>query len=104
MTSFTPLNVYMSGGVPFFQWPWQWSFGAYEQMLTHPSFPRAALNSFLITISGTAISLFLTVPLAYALSSRTLPGRRLITGFILFTLLFLVGLIPGYLLIAKTLG
>lgn len=104
MTSFTPLNVYMSVGVPFFQWPWQWSFSAYDQMLTHPSFPRATLNSFIITISGTALSLFLTVPLAYALSSRTLPGRKLITGLILFTFLFHVGLIPGYLLIAKTLG
>ncbi len=104
MTSFTPLDVYMRGGVPLFQWPWEWSFGAYDQMLTHPSFPRATINSFIITICGTAISLFLTVPLAYALSSRTLPGRKLVTGLILFTFLFHVGLIPTYLLVAKTLG
>ncbi len=104
MTSLTPLDVYMKGGVPFFQWPWDWSLGAYEQMLSHPSFPRAAVNSFVITLSGTAISLFLTVPLAYALSSRTLPGRKAITALILFTFLFDVGLIPRYLLVAKTLG
>ncbi len=104
MTSFTPLDVYMKSGVPFLQWPWDWSLGAYEQMLTHPTFPRATLNSVVITLCGTAISLFLTVPLAYALSSRTLPGRKLITALILFTFLFHVGLIPTYLLIAKTLG
>lgn len=104
MTSFTPLDVYMRGGTPFFQWPWDWSFGAYQQMLTHPTFPRATLNSFIITISGTALSLFLTVPLAYALSTRTLPGRNIITALILFTFLFQVGLIPVYLLVAKTLG
>jgi putative aldouronate transport system permease protein len=104
MTSLTPLDVYMKGGTPLFQWPWEWSFAAYEQMLTHPTFPVATLNSFIITISGTALSLFLTVPLAYALSFRTLPGRRIIISLILFTFLFHVGLIPSYLLVAKTLG
>ncbi len=104
MTSFTPLEVYMRGGTPMFQWPWQWSFSAYDQMLTHPTFPRATLNSIIITLSGTALSLALTVPLAYALSTRTLPGRNIITALILFTFLFHVGLIPTYLLVAQTLG
>jgi len=103
-TSLTPLDVYMKQGTPMFQWPWEWSLAAYGQMLTHPIFPRATLNSFVITLGGTALSLFLTVPLAYALSTRTLPGRRIIISFILFTFLFHVGLIPTYLLVAKTLG
>lgn len=104
MTSVTSLDAFMRDGVAMFQWPWDWSFAAYEQMLTHPSFPRAALNSVIITVTGTAVSLVLTVPLAYALSTRTLPGRTAITAMILFTFLFHVGLIPNYLLIAKTLG
>jgi putative aldouronate transport system permease protein len=104
MTSFTPLDVYMSQGTPMWQWPWNWSFAAYEQMLTHPVFARATLNSFIITIGGTAISLFLTVQLAYALSFHTLPGRKIIISLIVFTFLFQVGLIPTYLLVAKTLG
>ena len=104
MTSLTPLDVYMKGGTPMFQWPWEWSFGAYNQMLTHPSFPRSALNSFIITISGSALSLTLTVLLAYSLAQNALPGRQIIIGLILFTFLFQVGLIPSYLLIAKTLG
>jgi putative aldouronate transport system permease protein len=104
MTSFTPLEVYMRGGTPIFQWPWQWSFAAYDQMLTHPTFPRATLNSMIITVSGTALSLALTVPLAYALSTRTLPGRNIVTALILFTFLFHVGLIPTYLLVAQSLG
>jgi putative aldouronate transport system permease protein len=104
MTSLTPLDVYMRGGTPMFQWPWEWSFGAYSQMLTHPTFPRATLNSIIITLCGTALSLFLTIPLSYALSTRTLPGRRIVIALILFTFLFHVGLIPSYLLVAKTLG
>ncbi len=104
MSSFTPLEVFNRGGVPLFQWPWEWSWAAYEQMLTHPTFPRATLNSIIITLAGTALSLTLTVPLAYALSTRTLPGRNLIIALILFTFLFHVGLIPVYLLVARTLG
>jgi putative aldouronate transport system permease protein len=104
MTSLTPLDVYMRSGTPMWQWPWEWSFAAYEQMLTHPVFPRATLNSVIITVCGTALSLFLTVPLAYSLSCRTLPGRRIIIALILFTFLFHVGLIPVYLLVAKTLN
>jgi len=104
MASVTPLDVYTREGVPLLQWPWNWSLEGYKQMLGHSAFPRATLNSIIITISGVALSLTLTVPLAYALSTRTLPGRNIITSLILFTFLFHVGLIPVYLLVAKTLG
>jgi len=101
MTSLTPLDVYTKSGVPFFAWPWEWSLDAYKQVLQQQLFLGAAVNSFIITISGTALSLTLTVPLAYALSTRTLPGRNLIITLILFTFLFHPGLIPNYLLVTK---
>jgi putative aldouronate transport system permease protein len=101
MTSLTPISVYTKEGVPFFLWPWEWSVAAYEQLLGQPSILRATLNSVVITVSGTALSLALTIPLAYALSTRTLPGRNLITTLILFTFLFHPGLIPNYLLVTK---
>jgi putative aldouronate transport system permease protein len=47
------------------------------------------------------LSLVLTVPLAYGLATRNLPGRNLITTLILFTFLFHPGLIPNYLLVTK---
>jgi len=101
MTSLTPLDIYNKSGVPAFLWPWEWSLAAYRQVLQQRLFLGAAVNSFIITISGTALSLTLTVPLAYALSTRTLPGRNLITTLILFTFLFHPGLIPNYLLVTK---
>jgi len=101
MTSFTPIATFTKEGVPFFMWPWEWSVAAYNQLLGQPSFLRATLNSVVIAISGTALSLLLTVPLAYALSTRTLPGRNLITTLILFTFLFHPGLVPNYLLVTK---
>ncbi|GAB4529674.1 MAG: carbohydrate ABC transporter permease [Anaerolineae bacterium] len=99
VTAFTPLDIYTKQGVPFFLPPTKWTLMAFQQLLGHPLFPRAMLNSAIITLSGTALSLILTVPLAYGLSNRTLPGRRIILLLILFTFLFYPGLVPVYLLV-----
>jgi putative aldouronate transport system permease protein len=101
MTSFTPIDVFTKSGVPLAMWPWEWSTAAYGQLLGQPSILRATLNSVIITLCGCALSLTLTVPLAYALSIRTLPGRGVIASLILFTFLFHPGLIPNYLLVTK---
>jgi putative aldouronate transport system permease protein len=99
VTAFIPLEIYTREGVPFFLPPTQWTAEAFKQLLGHSLFPRAMWNSVIITLLGTAISLFLTVPLAYGLSTRNLPGRKLIMTLVLFTYLFSPGLIPVYLLI-----
>ena len=99
VTAFIPLDIYTREGVPFFLPPTQWTVEAFKQLLGHSLFPRAILNSVIITLLGTAISLFLTIPLAYGLSTRNLPGRKLIMTLVLFTYLFSPGLIPVYLLI-----
>jgi putative aldouronate transport system permease protein len=99
VTAFIPLDIYTREGVPFFLSPTKWTFEAFRQLLGHSMFPRAAWNSVIITLLGTAISLILTIPLAYGLSTRSLPGRKLIMTLVLFTYLFSPGLIPVYLLI-----
>ncbi|MEX2160957.1 MAG: carbohydrate ABC transporter permease [Anaerolineales bacterium] len=101
VTAFTPLDVYTKQGVPFFLPFDKWTTHAFEQLLTHSQFPRAMVNSFTITLLGTAISMLLTVPLAYVLSNHRLPGRGFIVILVLFTYLFNPGLIPVYLLITK---
>ena len=99
VTAFVPLDIYTDEGVPFFLSPTKWTFEAFRQLLGHSMFPRAALNSAIITLLGTAISLALTIPLAYGLSTRNLTGRKVIMAIVLFTYLFSPGLIPVYLLI-----
>jgi len=81
--------------------PAKWSFAAYGQFLSHPTFLRAALNSFIILFGGVAIGLFLTVPLAYVLSIKNLPGRKFLHTLVIIPFLFNPGLIPGYLVIVK---
>ncbi len=79
--------------------PSRWSLAAYKQFLTHPSFLVAAGNSFLILAMGVSLSLFLTVPLAYVLSVRNLPGRRFLHTLVMIPFLFNPGLIPSYLVV-----
>jgi putative aldouronate transport system permease protein len=52
-------------------------------------------------VVGTSVNLLLTIPLAYALSIPTLPGRSSFIGFILFTFLFNPGLVPVYLVVTS---
>ncbi|HSV55798.1 MAG TPA: carbohydrate ABC transporter permease, partial [Magnetospirillaceae bacterium] len=79
--------------------PFRWSPAAYRQFLTHPSFLIAAWNSFRILVMGVGMGLFLTVPLAYVLSVKTLPGRRFLHTLVLIPFLFNPGLIPSYLVV-----
>jgi putative aldouronate transport system permease protein len=99
MASLTPLNVYTREGVPFFLSVKEWSFEAFKQLMGHTQFKRAILNSIIITVSGSALSLTLTIPLAYGLSNRRLPGRKGILFIVLFTFLFNPGLVPTYLVV-----
>lgn len=56
-------------------------------------------NTIFYTAVGTSINLLFTVPAAYGLSKKTLPGQGLLMGLITFTMFFSGGLIPTYLLI-----
>ena len=56
-------------------------------------------NSIFYTVVGTAISLALTLPCAYALSRPRLPGRKILSFFFVFTMYFSGGLVPSYLLL-----
>lgn len=57
----------------------------------------ALRNTVAKTICGTALSVFLSLLTAYALSRRRLRGRNLISRLIVFTMLFSGGTIPLYL-------
>jgi putative aldouronate transport system permease protein len=81
--------------------PTEWSFAAYRSLLGNNGFIIAFWNSLKIFVGGIASSLFLTIPLAYVLSIKTLPGRKFFNVFILIPYLFHVGLIPGYLVVNR---
>jgi putative aldouronate transport system permease protein len=56
-------------------------------------------NSLIYTVGGAAISVTLTIMIAYPLSVKGLWGAGLITKFVVFTMLFAGGIIPTYLVV-----
>jgi putative aldouronate transport system permease protein len=56
-------------------------------------------NTIAYTLLGTLFNLGLTMPAAYVLSKRDLPGRSGLTAYFLITMYFSGGLIPTYLLV-----
>ena len=88
MMSVTPLNFIDTQAFGLWLAPWKWSLEAYNQLLSHPSFLRAATNSIIITVGGVTINMLLTVPFAYALSNRDLPGRKFFIILVMIPFLF----------------
>ncbi|NSW92700.1 MAG: carbohydrate ABC transporter permease [Firmicutes bacterium] len=99
--SISPRNEALSSGLRLFTL--NPDFQAYKQVFESPEVWRSFYNSIIRVIAGTSISVFFTALTAYPLSKKDLPLNKIITGLILFTMMFSGGLIPGYLLM-KSLG
>lgn len=74
---------------------------SYKQVFRNSLIPTAYRNTMIVTLSGTAISMTLTILGAYVLSIRELPGRKILTIFFVLTMLFSCGLVPTYLVVSK---
>ncbi len=97
--SFRP-NTFLGTNIEgMFLVPWKWSTAAYEALLGNNGFLIAFSNSLKILVMGVATSLVLTIPLAYVLSVKTLPGRKFLNLLIIVPYVFNVGMIPSYLLV-----
>ncbi|MEV0113738.1 carbohydrate ABC transporter permease [Streptomyces sp. NPDC050844] len=90
-----------AGGFVLF--PTEPTLDAYRTILSGGIVSRAVVVSVLITLVGTALSLLTTIALAYALSKRGVPGSKPILLMVLFTLLFVPGMVPMY-VVVKELG
>lgn len=97
MSSFTSENSLMKYGYSFF--PKQFSFDAYRYLLFDTTnITRGYLISAGVTLVGTTANLTLTTLFAYPLSRKNLPGRKFLSFFIFFTMLFNGGLVPYYIM------
>jgi putative aldouronate transport system permease protein len=84
-------------------WPVDLSFEGYKAVLRNEQVLMGYANSLFYTACGTFISVALTIMIAYPLSKKTFVGRSTLMIFITFTMLFVGGLIPTY-LVVKSLG
>jgi putative aldouronate transport system permease protein len=95
----TPAAVIKAGG--FVMFPDGVDLTAYKSILSGGVVTRALVVSIAITLVGTALSLFVTTLLGYALSRRGSFGQRPILLIVLFSMLFSPGMIPTYLMVKQ---
>lgn len=78
-------------------------FAAYRKILKTRSIWVSMWATVRITLEGTALSMVLTTAAAYALSRPNLPGRKVFSGLMLFTMYFGGGIIPTF-MVVKAVG
>lgn len=78
-------------------WPDGLHWDSYQQVFRNNLVPVAYGNTLFVTLIGTAVSMLLTSLSAFVLSRKELPGNKVMTLFVVFTMLFNAGLVPFYL-------
>ena len=97
----SPEAIAKAGG--FMLWPGGFNLDAYKSVMKSRDIWIGFRNSVFYVIAGTALSVTLTILLAYPLSKKELWGRRSLTILITITMFFSGGLMPSYILISKVL-
>ena len=89
---------------PMFIIPQDVTLNAYKFSFSSNKILQGFRNSIFITVCGTAINLFFTVTMAYALSKKRLRGRNFFLNMVIISMFFSGGMIPGYIIIANVLN
>lgn len=101
MSSITDEQELIRNGYTFL--PAKLSIEAYRYIFNHAVVIWKAYGmTIFVTIFGTSLNLLMSTMLAYGLSVDTLPFRKLITFYIVFTMLFNGGLVPTYIMYTNT--
>lgn len=96
IASISDPDLTYAGKVYFF--PKEITFEGYKTILADSRTLVGYYNTILYTVTGTALSVVLTLTSGFALSVREFFGKKMINIFIIFTMIFSGGLIPTYLL------
>lgn len=96
-----PVQLY--NGSKLLLYPRGFSLTSYKVVLENQMIWRSYLNTIIYAITGTALSVFLTIIGGYVLSRTYLPGRRAVMLMLTITMFFGGGLIPTY-LVVRSLG
>ena len=89
----------VKGNVVF--WVKGFTLESYQMAFNESRIWRGYANSLFYTVFGTLFNLCLTIPAAYFVSKKELPGRQIINVYFLITMYFSGGLIPTYLIMKQ---
>lgn len=97
MSSISSENTLIVNGYSFF--PKEFSLAAYEYIWTNRmTIFRAYGITILVTVVGTTLNVVMSTMLAFALSIKKLPFKKIISFYVIFTMLFSGGLVPSYIM------
>ena len=99
--SFTPYAELIKRG-GFVLIPSKITLAAYREMISDGLLLGGMWITVQVTVIGTVLNLIATTLTAYPLSRRQMPGSKLVTKLIIFTMLFSAGTIPTYLIVKAT--
>ena len=95
-SSFTDNTTLINTGYSFF--PKKWSLSNYTYILQNSQKIFTAYGvSIVLTVVGTFLGTMITIMLGYGVSRSEIPGRKIISFLLIFTMLFNGGLVPTYL-------
>lgn len=80
-------------------YPMGFTLAGYNRVFANPDIWIGYRNTIFYTVFGTLLNLAVTMPCAYALAKKSLPGRKFFNFLFLFTMFFSGGLIPLYMLV-----
>lgn len=94
IASFSSPEAVLAGKVVLF--PVDINFDGYLKILERQDIWRGYLNTIIYTVLTVVLALAVTVPAGWALSRKTLPGKKLWMGYFIIPMFFGGGLIPFY--------
>ncbi|SDY03295.1 putative aldouronate transport system permease protein [Evansella caseinilytica] len=87
----------------FFLFPEEPTLGAFRYIFSTDAVVNSLFTSVFVTTVGTAVSMILTLTMAYPLSRKNMVGRNVVMNLVLFSMLFSGGMIPTFILV-RSLG
>ena len=85
------------GGI--YVWPREFTINNYLEIMKYDNLVTGFINSVMRTVIGTILGVFAQAMVAFTLSRADFQGRKFVSTFLVLTMYFSGGLIPGYMLI-----
>jgi putative aldouronate transport system permease protein len=78
--------------------PKKFDFTAYKYIIAEGSMFHSYLVTISVTLAGTFLGVVMITMISYTLTVPNLPGKSILSFYVLFTMLFSGGLVPSYMM------
>lgn len=93
--SFSNYEAYLKE--PWMIFPKDFTLEAYKLVFRNGYFWRSYMNTIIVTIASTALSLTVTLLFAWPMARKEIKGKPFFMAILIFTMVFNAGMIPNYL-------